>query len=204
MNPTDYLWATIDREEPVHALRDSNTCLPNALLFLDRLTHALVRGTRSNAVLGVLVVDVAPAGELGIPVDGEQIMRTLAECITDTLRSSDTVARVGSDGFAVVLEDATNALSAEMVTVRILDALRPPFATQGREFRVVAKIGLASSIPPHPRPEVLLREAATALHRAQAKEGSGYAVFDAYHDAHVLEQLSAPPRLTAGRAAPAA
>ena len=191
MKPADFLTAMTDREGEAQPLHDPATELPTAPLFLDRLTHALRRGARSNHTLGVLVIDVDQSPDPAAGSADGRLMLALAGSVMGTLRSSDTVARIGSGGLAVVLEDTTSALGAEQATLRLLDALQQPADSEAPQRNAAVRIGVAPSLPPHSQPQAVLCEAAAALQRAQAREGSNYAVFDAYQDAAALGQL--PP-----------
>ncbi len=90
------------------AFHDSLTHLPNRMLFLDRLQHALVRTERSHSTLAVLFLDLdnfkVINDSLGHEV-GDQLLIHVANRLRTTMRSGDTAARLGGDEFILLLED---------------------------------------------------------------------------------------------------
>jgi diguanylate cyclase (GGDEF)-like protein len=80
---------------------------------------------------------------------GDTVLREFARRLGAAVRSSDTVARLAGDEFVVVLEQVGSPLECERVAAKLLDAIRPPFALDGRTLQVTTSIGIAWS----PRPE---------------------------------------------------
>src|SRR5207253_8495121 len=89
------------------ALHDPLTELPNRALFLDRLALALARLRRRPSHLAVLFADVdrfkVVNDSLGHDA-GDRLLVALARRLRDVLRPGDTLARFGSDEFAVLCE----------------------------------------------------------------------------------------------------
>jgi EAL domain-containing protein (putative c-di-GMP-specific phosphodiesterase class I) len=97
----------------------------------------------------------------------------LALC-ADRLRAAAgeaTVARLGSDEFAVLLEDIAQAEHAERIARELAAAVSLPARIDGAEVPITVTAGLALAAPGL-GPEDLLRCADTALHIAQSR-GSG-------------------------------
>jgi diguanylate cyclase (GGDEF)-like protein len=168
------------------ALHDPLTGLPNRVLFIDRLSHALVRRARSNLGLAVLFVDLddfkAVNDSLGHAV-GDELLRLVASRLRGVLRAEDTACRMGGDEFAFLIEDATPARS-ERVAERILGALATPFDLGGRTATLSASIGIAvRSGPMHEAgatvaADELLRDADTAMYAAKSLGKGRVRVFD--------------------------
>ncbi|HEX2221754.1 MAG TPA: diguanylate cyclase, partial [Candidatus Limnocylindria bacterium] len=93
------------------ALHDPLTGLPNRVLFVDRVMHALTRrrGSMGMAVLFMDIDDFKTINDsLGHAV-GDDLLIRVAERVTAVLRAEDTACRLGGDEFAVLLEDVTVA-----------------------------------------------------------------------------------------------
>ena len=174
------------------AFHDSLTHLPNRMLFLDRLQHALVRTERSHSTLAVLFLDLdnfkVINDSLGHEV-GDQLLIHVANRLRTTMRSGDTAARLGGDEFILLLEDIRSIDEAERVAQRLHDILKEPFVVNKREIFVTPSIGIALSASPDDRPDDLLRNADVAMYRAKRNGRACYEIFDPSMHALALERL---------------
>jgi diguanylate cyclase (GGDEF)-like protein/PAS domain S-box-containing protein len=166
------------------ALHDPLTGLANRVLFVDRLSHALVR-RRQAAGLAVLFVDLddfkAINDTLGHAA-GDELLRLVAERLAGVLRAEDTACRLGGDEFAFLLEEADRA-RAEQVARRILAALASPFQLGDREATLTASIGVATRDTLVEGDAVqtadeMLRDADTAMYVAKARGKELFEVFE--------------------------
>lgn len=158
------------------ALHDALTGLPNRVLFIDRLSHALVRRATSDPRAAILFVDLddfkAVNDGLGHAA-GDRILRSVTDRLASVVRPQDTVGRLGGDEFAFLLEQ-TNADDARCVAERVLDALARPFEFDGRAVTLTASIGIATSgrftpdADPTIEADALLRDADTAMYAAKS------------------------------------
>jgi diguanylate cyclase (GGDEF)-like protein/PAS domain S-box-containing protein len=151
------------------ALHDPLTGLPNRVLFVDRVEHALTRrrGTVRAAVLFLDIDDFKTINDSLGHAAGDELLVGVAERIRMALRPEDTACRMGGDEFAILLEDV-EVDQAEHSAARILDALRPPFQLGPREVMLRASVGLAARRGMQVTAEDLLRDADTAMYAAKA------------------------------------
>ncbi len=165
-------------------LHDALTGLPNRMLVLDRLTHALHRARRTGSGVGVLFLDL---DEFKVVNDslghdrGDELLVEMGRRLTSVLRAGDTAARLGGDEFVVVCEDLDPAdEDAEMALVveRVAAALREPFRIAGRDIMCTASMGIAVAAADHDQPEQLLRDADMAMYRAKRRGRGRVDVFD--------------------------
>ena len=185
----------LERQLRHQALHDPLTGLPNRLLFIDRLEHALARTERREESIAVLFLDLDNFklinDSFGHAV-GDQLLLQVADRLDSCMRPQDTVARFGGDEFTILLEDSTEVEGARIVAKRILEELRAPFFLLGYELFVTASIGIAlSSRTPRRRNlmDDLLRDADAAMYRAKTTSKDNYAVFEPSMKAEALEQL---------------
>jgi diguanylate cyclase (GGDEF)-like protein/excisionase family DNA binding protein len=168
-------------EEIVHgALHDPLTGLPNRTLFLDRVGHALSRARSEHAPVAVLLVDVDRFkfvnDALGHP-SGDALLVTLAERLRRALRPEDTLARLGADEFAVLVEGREGEREILAAAQGVLEALAGTYAVEDTELVITASIGVRIAGPDAASPVAVLRDADVAMYRAKDLGGGRVEVF---------------------------
>ncbi|WP_130493898.1 GGDEF domain-containing protein [Motilibacter rhizosphaerae] len=168
---------TAEHELRHRAFHDGLTGLANRALLGD-LLHAACDTHRAEGVPVALVYCDLDGfkvvnDELGHDA-GDQAICASAERLRAVTRASDTVARVGGDEFAILLQDAA---SADLVAERIVAAFAQPASVAGAEVRLGASVGVAVVGPDDApvTPSELLHRADTAMYAAK-RAGKGRAV----------------------------
>lgn len=180
-------------EERLHqlAFHDTLTGLPNRMLFMDRLEHALVRNG-TGRICAVLFLDLnrfkVVNDSLGHPI-GDQLLQAVAGRLLRCVSPGDTVARFGGDEFAVLLEEIAEAGVATRLAERIQEEVAAPIELNGYTMYTTASIGIAMSSDPRDRPEHILRSADMAMYRAKASGAARYEIFDRKMHADALVRL---------------
>ncbi|UTH74183.1 EAL domain-containing protein [Chromobacterium sp. IIBBL 290-4] len=154
---------------------DSLTRLPNRLLFLSRLDHALLNAKREHRRVAVMFIDLDNFKQINDTRGhsaGDTLLIEVAERLTACLRTNDTVARIGGDEFVVVLENQKADYPVIDVANKIVQSCNQPFWLGGQEMMVTCSLGISM----YPRDgldaETLMRNADTAMYQAKA-EGKG-------------------------------
>ena len=166
-----------------YAFYDSLTKLPNRALFMDRLKQTINRALRQkNYLFTVLLLDLdefrAIDNSLGSAFS-EQLLIAIARRLKTCLRPADTLARVGEDEFATILEEIKEVGDVIKVAKRIHQQLQSPFQLEGYEVFITASIGIAiNNNNEYQQPEELLRNADIAMHHAKKLGKGGYVIFD--------------------------
>jgi diguanylate cyclase (GGDEF)-like protein/PAS domain S-box-containing protein len=163
------------------ALHDELTGLPNRALFMDRLWQSMERSRREpERLMAVLFLDVDQFkivnDSLGHLV-GDELLIQIARALSSALRPMDTIARIGGDEFAILLEGGHEVEDAASVADRIHERLAPPINLGGHEVFITASIGIAVCTPDYEKPEDLLRDADTAMYRAKSSGRACHVVF---------------------------
>jgi diguanylate cyclase (GGDEF)-like protein/PAS domain S-box-containing protein len=131
------------------ALHDALTGLPNRHLLMERLELALKRTKRHPEYqVAVLFLDFDNFKVINDSLGhaaGDQLLTTLAPKLTDMLRETDLVARIGGDEFVILLEDLDTINEAIQVSERILEALRSPILLQDQRLVISASIGIVGT-----------------------------------------------------------
>ena len=96
-------------EEMAHlAKHDGLTDLPNRLLLQDRISQAIVAARRNNTRVAVLFVDLDGFKNVNDSLGhaaGDQVLQSVAKCLTSCVRRSDTASRHGGDEFVVFFQN---------------------------------------------------------------------------------------------------
>jgi len=156
------------------ALHDHLTGLPNRVLLLDRLGHALERAARERSTVVVLFADLdqfkAVNDRFGHEV-GDRVLVEVAGRLRTALRPGDTVARWGGDEFVGVCEDVSDRVAAELLGTRLVEAVEATGVT--RDVALSASVGIALSSSRDETAGDLVRLADTAMYRAKTR-GAGH------------------------------
>ena len=170
------------------AFRDPLTGLANRALLEDRLDHALNRisrqatfpGKRTFAKLAVLFIDLdgfKPVNDSYGHAAGDQVLRQVSVRLSELIRDTDTVARIGGDEFLILLEDAEGAADAVTLADRILHSLSAPLQLMDREISLSCSIGIAL-FPDHAARDRLISSADAAMYVAKHNGGNTYTVYE--------------------------
>ncbi|MEP6807717.1 MAG: EAL domain-containing protein, partial [Chloroflexota bacterium] len=171
--------SSLKEELSFQAYHDPLTGLANRALFTERVERQLLEAP--NALPVVLFVDV---DDFKIVNDsfghatGDALLVKIGERLRACVRSDDLAARLGGDEFGILLVDDPDLSRALRIAERIMSTLRAPFAINGKELRVGASIGIASSHGGIEAPQELLRNADMAMYTAKSRGKGQAAVFE--------------------------
>lgn len=164
--------------EEIRRLQDHDplTGLPGRRLFLDRLTVALIHAARQRQKLSVLMlaVDGLPAVQEALGRGAaDDLLRSVAAVLEQTLRQGDTVSR-GAEEFTVLLPGLHRSEDAIRVVEKLRLALANPITLSGSDVVATASIGIALYPEDGPDSETLLDSARTAMIAVRARGGDGW------------------------------
>jgi diguanylate cyclase (GGDEF)-like protein/PAS domain S-box-containing protein len=184
---------TLEEELRHQAFHDSLTDLANRALFVDRLEHALSLASRGARPLAVLFIDLDDFKTINDSLghgEGDAVLVSVGERLRGALRSSDTLARMGGDEFAVLVEDPSVATEPTAVAERVMAVLQAPFTEGRKELFVHASIGVAVLASRDQTAEELLRNADIAMYIAKRKGKNRVEVFERSMHAAALTRLA--------------
>ncbi len=172
-----------DASEQFHtsSLHDALTGLPNRLLLLERLEHALLRSGRLGYPVAILFVDLdrfKSVNDNHGHLVGDDLLIAVAERMASLIRPGDTLARLSGDEFVIVCEAISEKLQIHLVASRIVEALASPFKLDHVLVELSASVGIAFSAEDEDDPEQLLREADIAMYQAKRRGGGTHQVVD--------------------------
>jgi diguanylate cyclase (GGDEF)-like protein len=163
------------------AFHDSLTGLGNRLLFKQQLEDALKEVWEAPNPIGVLFVGLdgfkAINDTLGHSV-GDQVLKSIADRIRDTLPANSTLARFAGDEFAILQVSAEQPASAIALAREILDIVSRPSTIANYDVTVTASVGIAVANAGSLTAENFLRNADIAMHGAKSKGPGSLRMFD--------------------------
>jgi diguanylate cyclase (GGDEF)-like protein len=169
------------------ARHDALTELPNRILLRESLAIALADVHRGQH-MAVHYLDLdhfkTINDSLGHPV-GDELLKAVAERLRLCVGDSDTIARVGGDEFAIVQTGVDQPKDAAALAQQICDAIRAPFDINGHVVVVDASVGISHAPTDGFEPNVLLKNADMALHRAKSDGRGTYRFFESQMDARM-------------------
>ncbi len=169
-----------------NAFYDELTGLPNRALFMDRLQQSLAHSQRRpSALFAVFYLDLdrfkVINNSLGHAV-GNQLLVELSRRLACCVRDGDTIARLNSDEFAILVEDIQQVQDATQIAERIQSALSHPFLLSQQEVFTSVSIGISFNLQSTGRlyesAEELLRDADTAMRHAKYLGQGCHQLFD--------------------------
>jgi diguanylate cyclase (GGDEF)-like protein len=173
---------------------DPLTNLPNRDAFVEEIERAL-QLTQSDPQhrFAVLVLDLNDFGRINDSLGhtvGDQLLVRWVERVSELVRSSDVLARLGADQFTILINGMGTAQEARSMADRIQAALARPFEVAGRQVRATVSVGIATSDSHYLHGEELLRDAGTALVQAKMTGKSSIRVFSREMHSRAVELLS--------------
>ncbi|MEW8028744.1 MAG: EAL domain-containing protein [Candidatus Thiodiazotropha sp.] len=162
------------------AHHDALTQLPNRVLFHDRLEHALAIALRGDGLIGLMFLDLDRFKQVNDSLGhlaGDELLKRIAERLTSIVRSSDTVARLSGDEFAILIEGVGSREDMAPLAEKILRAVEQPVEVAGQELCVSASIGIAMAPFDDVSADYLIRDADTAMYEAKRHGRSAYRFF---------------------------
>lgn len=168
------------------AQHDGLTGLPNRILLRQRLDELLVSTRRSGDKVAVLFIDLdnfkAINDTLGHAI-GDKLLKGVTKRLKSSLREEDSVARLGSDEFAVVQAGIQRPEDVAFLARRLIDAVSEPYLFDGHTIVSGASIGIAIAPGDGDDAEKLLKNADMALSRAKSEGNATFSFFESEMDA---------------------
>ena len=136
------------RVQSLEQLADSDTLtpLPNRRAFIRRLDVVIRHATRHHTPAAVLYIDLdglkAINDAYGHPV-GDAVLIHVAQILTESLRATDMVARIGGDEFGLILDHLNQADASAKAELLIKQVTAAHFAVGNTKVNIRITIGLA-------------------------------------------------------------
>ena len=171
---------------------DPVTDLPNRQRFEALLLDAMADARASGTRIAVLYLELHGFRLIhdAISQDAADDMLRLAARRLKTISHGATVARFGTDEFAILTRPLHSAIEATDIAQRVVGVLVEPLTLEGRTVTFRPRVGVAV-FPDHAaKPGELMKAASQAKFRAKASRGPAFAVFRPAMQVRAAERLA--------------
>jgi diguanylate cyclase (GGDEF)-like protein/PAS domain S-box-containing protein len=165
-----------DRRESTEALRRAVTCdhltgLANRRALFEACELELMRWRHTPKPLSLVLVDADHFKRINDSFGhavGDQVLRHLAGCLSDTFRVRDVVARLGGEEFVALLPGCDEAMALR-ISQRLCDAVAAQALTvDGTTVRCTVSVGVATMDEHIDGVDALIQRADVAMYAAKA------------------------------------
>ena len=164
------------------ATHDQLTGLANRTLLIEELNRSLALAKRQGCGVGLLFIDLnrfKPVNDRYGHSTGDALLKAVAQRLTNTCRSSDTLCRQGGDEFVVLIPDAPSIEHLQTLARKLVGALEQPFQAGPelpQEITISASIGLARWPDHASDADDLIEAADTAMYAAKVQGEASIAI----------------------------
>jgi len=156
---------------------DSLTGLPNRTLFLDRLESATLRAQRNDTLLALLMVDIDNLKLINETLghhNGDKVILSVANRLSQSIRDTDTLSRSGGDEFNLIIENIQHLEDIALMATKFSNVIEHNMTIMDQDIHVKASIGI--SLYPQDGKDIgsLLSNADAALYRAKEHGGNTF------------------------------
>jgi diguanylate cyclase (GGDEF)-like protein len=155
------------------ANHDVLTGLANRRLFDELLEQTIHSAKRDNVSSAMLYLDLDGFKKVNDTYghhNGDQLLVTIAERLKDSIRESDTLARIGGDEFTILLRYTSSSSDIKTTVEKIQTAIKQPIKLSDNEVKISASIGITMIPQDGTDPDILLTNADHALYECK-KQG---------------------------------
>jgi len=167
--------------------RDRTTSLPNRNLFFSDLQKL----AKQHSHHALLVFDLDNFKKINDSLGhqlGDSLLAKLAMRLNKLTRENDVFYRLGGDEFALVMSNTNDILTITRMAKQFLAAIATPFKMAGHELAITSSVGIVLFPEDGNTPEILLKNADTAMYHAK-KKGNSYLFFNDTMNRQAVKRL---------------
>jgi len=195
-----YALQTIEKQEKLDYLSyyDPLTGLPNRTLFIDRTGQQMRARGGEPLMVALVLLNLERFRYINESFGwqgGDELLKLVAQRLEIAFHGKDYLARIGADGFGVVIRGIRDAAAVvHIVEGQILGCFHEPYGLNGSDLRVAAKAGIAMFPADGSNADTLFKNAEAALKKAR-DSGEHYLFYAADMNARAAQALSLETRL---------
>lgn len=172
-----------EEESRQMAMHDVLTGLPNRLYLMNQLQSSIEEHKlkHSESIIAVFFVDMDNLKEYNDTHGhriGDAILREVSNRLKNSVRSTDTVARLSGDEFIIITESLLDQCDIDKVAKNIMAQFSDPYEIEGLVFHLSVSMGISIYPQNGDNAEILLDRADKALYTIKNSGKAGYAFYE--------------------------
>ena len=158
---------------------DQLTNIPNRYLLIDRISHLIAQSKRNNSTFSIFYIDLDEFKNINDAKGhtfGDKVLVETALRLKQSIRNSDTVARIGGDEFVLLLENTSGKDDISAMAETIIQKISRPLSIDGEALKVSCSIGVATYPAINESIDVLLAAADRVMYKAKSNGRGTYEI----------------------------
>lgn len=171
---------------------DALTDLPNRTLLNERLERSINHSQRLGSQLAIIFIDLDGFKFINDSFGyqaGDTLLRGIAEMLMSSIRQDDTVARISSDEFVLLLEDVNELRDIIQIAEKLLIKTKEPIALNNQDITVTASLGICLYPQDGKSAAELLKNANAAMYKAKEDGGDNFQFYSTELTQSVFERV---------------
>ncbi|MDX1810915.1 MAG: EAL domain-containing protein [Gammaproteobacteria bacterium] len=190
----------IEAQEKLHhmATHDTLTGLPNKLMIIDRLAHAIEQASRSKTSIAVLFLDLDHFKHINDNLGhhiGDRYLKLVSDNLVKCVRKGDTVGRFGGDEFIILMEGINGLDDVTTVCRKILEVAASSYSIESYDITNSTSIGVSMYPQDANDANALLKNADIAMYKAKSRGGNIYQLYTQELSTISLERMQMQHKL---------
>lgn len=172
---------------------DMLTGIANRFSFLEKLTHVVDTSTISKSKSAILYMDLDLFKEINDIHGhqfGDELLIQTSKRLKSYVKSTDSVARISGDGFAILLNNIVNDDVIDDIVTRISVAFSKPFTIKNTVLHCTLSIGIVSFSCDKDDAGDLMKKGETAMYHAKDNGRNSFSFFTQEMQNTALQQLN--------------
>lgn len=165
------------------ACHDPLTDIDNRVLFSEKLETAIFRAERNQSNVAVLYIDLdgfKPINDQHGHNAGDQVLVAIAKRLSKNIRIIDSVARIGGDEFAILMEDVKSTNDVKVMVNKVSLLIADPVQVDNKSLQVFSSIGISQYPMDADSPEQLTKIADLAMYKAKEAKSKNTSIPEDY------------------------
>jgi len=163
------------------AFYDHLTGLANRRLLTEQLNHYFLTTVRYQQSAAFLFLDLDDFKRINDSLGhqaGDELLKIIAQRLTQVCRDSDIVARLGGDEFGVLLLNIQSVRDVSSIAQKLLSAVEQPVFIANKSFTVTTSVGITMLPSDGDNVDTLMSHADLAMYAAKKKGKHNYSFYD--------------------------